>query len=461
MPAYRKAAKVMNIVIVGCGKVGLSLVEKLSEEGNDITVIDPDPDKIQTVTNQYDVIGIVGSGANFDTLQQAGISDTDIFIAVTGSDELNLLCCIVAKRTSDCAAIARVRSPEYSAESNYFKEKLGLAMVINPEMASADKIARNLSLPAAIGVSRFARGRAEILRIRIPEGNMLHNRLLSELSEELRGNVLICGVERNGEVYIPSGSFRLQQGDELSFVCPSLDSKAFLGRVGFDAEPARQEMIVGGSRAAYYLARALLDSGVQVRILEIDYRRCMELSELLPQAVILHGDGTDASVLREAGIEHMDALVALTGIDEENILLSLHAQQVSKAKVVTKINRIAFPKAIERLNLGSIICPKDITTNAIVGFVRSRSAQRDSSIEMLLRLFDNRVEAIEFTASAGSPLLNIPLRDLSLKSDLLITCISHGSEIRIPDGNDCIQEGDSVIIATKQLGLRELEDILA
>lgn len=171
-------------------------------------------------------------------------------------------------------------------------------MVINPEMASADKIARNLSLPAAIGVSRFARGRAEILRIRIPEGNMLHNRLLSELSEELRGNVLICGVERNGEVYIPSGSFRLQQGDELSFVCPSLDSKAFLGRVGFDAEPARQVMIVGGSRAAYYLARALLDSGVQVRILEIDYRRCMELSELLPQAVILHGDGTDASVLR-------------------------------------------------------------------------------------------------------------------------------------------------------------------
>ena len=460
MLGSKQNAKVMNIVIVGCGKVGLSLVEKLSEEGNDITVIDPDASRIQNVTNQYDVIGIVGSGANFDTLQQANIAEADIFIAVTGSDELNLLCCIVAKRSSGCAAIARVRSPEYSEESNYFKEKLGLAMVINPEMASADKIARNLSLPAAIGVSGFARGRAEILRIRIPEGNMLHGRLLSELSEELRGNVLICGVERNGEVYIPSGSFRLQQGDELSFVCPSQDSRDFLGRVGFDAEPVQEVMIVGGSRAAYYLARTLLRSGVRVRILEISHRRCEELSELLPQAIVLHGDGTDANVLREAGIEYMDAVVALTGIDEENILLSLHTQEVSRAKAVTKINRIAFPKAIERLDLGSIICPKDITTNVIVGFVRSRSAQRDSSIEMLLRLFDNRVEAIEFIASDSSPLLNIPLRDLRLKPDLLITCIIHGSNIRIPDGDDCIQEGDSVIIATKQLGLRELEDIL-
>ena len=438
----KRSTKIMNIFIIGCGKVGASLVGKLSEEGNDITVIDPDPEKIEAITNSYDVIGVVGSGANFNTLQEAGIEDADIFVSVTGSDELNLLCCIVAKRASDCAAIARVRSPEYSENSAYFKDKLGLAMIINPDMASADKIARNLSLPTAIGVSSFARGRAEIVRIRVPQGNMLHGKRLMELSKELHGDVLICGVERDEEVYIPSGSFMLQSGDELSFVCPTHDSKAFLNRI------------------SYYLSKRLLNTGARVRILETNRARCAELSTLLPKAQVIYGDGTDAGVLREAGIEQADAVVALTGIDEENILLSLHAQEVSRAQVVTKINRIAFPKAIDRLDLGSVICPKDITTNAIVGFVRSRSAQRNSSIEMLLRLFDNRVEAIEFSAEADSPVLDIPLKDLLLKSDLLVACINRNGQILIPGGEECIRKGDSVIVVTKHLGLRELVDIL-
>ena len=438
----KRSTKIMNIFIIGCGKVGASLVGKLSEEGNDITVIDPDPEKIEAITNSYDVIGVVGSGANFNTLQDAGIEDADIFISVTGSDELNLLCCIVAKRASDCAAIARVRSPEYSENSAYFKDKLGLAMIINPDMASADKIARNLSLPTAIGVSSFARGRAEIVRIRVPQGNMLHGKRLMELSKELHGDVLICGVERDEEVYIPSGSFMLQSGDELSFVCPTHDSKAFLNRI------------------SYYLSKRLLNTGARVRILETNRARCAELSTLLPKAQVIYGDGTDAGVLRESGIEQADAVVALTGIDEENILLSLHAQEVSRAQVVTKINRIAFPKAIDRLDLGSVICPKDITTNAIVGFVRSRSAQRNSSIEMLLRLFDNRVEAIEFSAEADSPVLDIPLKDLLLKSDLLVACINRNGQILIPGGEECIRKGDSVIVVTKHLGLRELVDIL-
>ena len=456
----KRSTKSMNIFIIGCGKVGASLVGKLSEEGNDITVIDPDPEKIEAITNSYDVIGVVGSGANFNTLQEAGIEDADIFISVTGSDELNLLCCIVAKRASDCAAIARVRSPEYSENSAYFKDKLGLAMIINPDMASADKIARNLSLPTAIGVSSFARGRAEIVRIRVPQGNMLHGKRLMELSKELHGDVLICGVERDEEVYIPSGSFMLQSGDELSFVCPTHDSKAFLNRIGFDAAPAEKVMIVGGGRISYYLSKRLLNTGARVRILETNRARCAELSTLLPKAQVIYGDGTDAGVLRESGIEQADAVVALTGIDEENILLSLHAQEVSRAQVVTKINRIAFPKAIDRLDLGSVICPKDITTNAIVGFVRSRSAQRNSSIEMLLRLFDNRVEAIEVSAEADSPGLDIPLKDLLLKSDLLVACINRNGQILIPGGEECIRKGDSVIVVTKHLGLRELVDIL-
>ncbi len=454
-------AKVMNIVIVGCGKVGISLVDKLSREGNDITVIDRNPRRVQMVTDTYDVIGVVGNGANFATQMEAGVAEADIFISVTGSDELNLLCCIVAKRSSDCAAIARVRTPDYSEDSSYLKGKLGLAMIINPEKESAREISRILCLPTAIGVSSFAGGRAEMIRIRVPEDNLLHGRTLSQLAPQLGGSVLICAVERCGKVTIPNGSFQLHSGDLVTFICPSRDSRVFLERIGFDTEQVRNALIIGGSRAGYYLARQLMRVGVEVCIIESDRTRCEELSDLLPRATILHGDGTDADVLREAGIEHAEAVVPLTGIDEENILLTLHAQEVSDAKVVTKINRIMFPEAIEKLNLGSVVCPKDITTNAIVAYVRSRSASKDSNIETLVRLFDDRAEAIEFVARPDSPVLDTPLKNLSLKDDLLIACINRKGRILIPGGDECICAGDSVIIVTTHVGLRELEDILA
>lgn len=456
----KRSTKIMNIFIIGCGKVGASLVGKLSEEGNDITVIDPDPEKIEAITNSYDVIGVVGSGANFNTLQEAGIEDADIFVSVTGSDELNLLCCIVAKRASDCAAIARVRSPEYSENSAYFKDKLGLAMIINPDMASADKIARNLSLPTAIGVSSFARGRAEIVRIRVPQGNMLHGKRLMELSKELHGDVLICGVERDEEVYIPSGSFMLQSGDELSFVCPTHDSKAFLNRIGFDAAPAEKVMIVGGGRISYYLSKRLLNTGARVRILETNRARCAELSTLLPKAQVIYGDGTDAGVLREAGIEQADAVVALTGIDEENILLTLYARQVSNAKVITKINRITFKDVISNLDLGSVIYPRYITSETIIAYVRAKKNSMGSDIETLYHMFDHRAEAIEFRVREKSAVTNISLAELPLKKNLLLSCINRNGKIIIPSGQDCIRVGDTVMIVTTHTGFNDILDIL-
>lgn len=254
---------------------------------------------------------------------------------------------------------------------------------------------------------------------------------------------------------------KLLEGDAVTFICPSRGAKPFLSRVGFHVNQARDALIVGGSKAGYYLARMLLSQGIAVRIIESDRGRCEQLSALLPRATIIHGDGTDSDVLRQAGIETVDAVVPLTGIDEENILLTLHTQAVSKAKVVTKINRIMFPKAIERLNLGSVVCPKYIVTDIIVAYVRARSASKDYNIETLVHLFDNRVEAIEFLAEAGSPVLNIPLKDLSLKDNLLVSCIHRRGSILIPGGDECIREGDSVIVVTKHAGLRELVDILA
>ncbi|WP_242957576.1 NAD-binding protein [Gemmiger sp. An120] len=275
--ARRKAGAArdgLNIILVGCGKVGVSLVEKLSQEGHNITVVDRQAAAVSAVTDLYDVSGVVGNGASYRVQQEAGIDEADILISVTASDELNLLCCTVAKKAGNCATIARVRTPDYSEDADYLKEKLGLAMVINPEREAALAIARLLCLPTALSVTSFAGGHAEMVRIRIPQGSKLDGRYLRQLGKELAGPVLVCAVERSGQVYIPDGGFQLASGDALTFICPSRDSKQFLGRMGFETHQAHNALLIGGSKAAYYLARRLLAVGVQVRIIEADMARC-------------------------------------------------------------------------------------------------------------------------------------------------------------------------------------------
>lgn len=450
----------LSIIIVGCGKVGVTLVERLSKEGHDISVIDKDAAKVENVTSIYDVYGVVGNGASLAVQMEAGIENADILISVTDSDELNLLCCIVAKRTRNCEVIARVRTPDYSEEAAYLKEKLGLAMMINPEQESANAIARILYLPTALEVAPFARGRAEMVRIKLPKGNVLTGKRIMDLTQELSGSVLICGVERNGEVYIPGGAFELAAGDVITFISPVRDGKKFLRKIGFQTHHVKNAIIVGGGRAAYYLAKRLLAQGVSVQIVESRKERCEELSVLLPQAVVINGDGTNEELLKEMGIMYAESFVPLTGIDEENILLTLYAREVSNAKVVTKINRITFTNVINNLDLGSVVYPKYITSEAIIAFVRSRTATKNSNIEAMLHLFDNRVEAIEFLVGEGSRVVGIPLCQLSLKDNLLIACINRDGKVIIPGGNDEIHVGDSVIIVTTHTGFHDVQDIL-
>lgn len=453
--------KGLNIIIIGCGKVGRTLVEQLCQEGHDITVIDKDANKLSGVANAYDIMGVCGNGASFSTQKEAGIEDADLVIAVTGSDELNLLCCTVAKQAADCSAIARVRTPDYNEDIAYLREKLGLARIINPELEAAKEVARILYLPAALEVGSFAHGQAELVKIKLPEDTILHELKIMDLGKRIKHNILICGVERNGEVYIPSGNFELKGGDIISFVGTRKNCARFMKGIGFDTNRVHDTMIVGGGKSAYYLADQLIRAGIAVKIIESDTKRCEELSALLPEAIIINGDGTNEALLREEGLATAESFVPLTGIDEENIMLTLHAKQVSQAKVITKVNRITFKHVLNSLDLGSVIYPKYITSETIIAYVRAKQASKDSNIEVLYHMFDSRVEAIEFVVEEDSSVTNVPLMDLKLKKDLLVCFISRKGRVFIPSGQDHIQVGDEVMIVTTHTGFHDLTDILA
>ena len=451
----------LRIIIVGCGKVGRTLVEQLGQEGHDITIVDRDGQKAQALANLYDIMGVQGNGASYGVLKEAGIETADLLIAVTQSDELNLLCCTVGKQVANCAAIARVRTPDYSREVGYLREKLGLAMIINPEMEAAAEAARILYLPTALEIDSFAHGQADLIKFKVPEGNVLDGMNLITLGQRIAPDILICAAERDGKVIIPRGQYIIRAGDILSFAASRAVGKKFLEDIGFKTNRVRNAMLIGGGRAAYYLARQLLSMGIQVKIIEISRERCEELSILLPKAVIINGDGTSEELLREEGIERAEAVVALTGIDEENILLTLFARRVSQAKTITKINRITFQDVINNLDLGSVIYPKYITAEAIIRYVRAMRESMDSNIETLYHMFDHRAEAVEFRVDAPSGVTDIPLKDLRLKDSLLVCAIYREGRVRIPNGQDSIQVGDTIMVVTTHTGFSDIRDILA
>ncbi len=450
----------LNIIIVGCGKVGTTLVEQLSREGHDITIVDKNPDKIQSITDMCDIMGLVGNGASYSVQIDAGIQNADLIIAVTDSDELNLLCCTVARRVGNCASIARVRTPDYSNEVNYLREKLGLAMIINPELEAAKEIARILYLPTALEVNTFAHGQAELIKFRIPDKNFLDGMAISDLSKSISVSFLICAVERNQEVFIPDGSFILKKGDYVSFVASRANAREFLKKIGFKTNQVKNTMIIGGGKVAYYLAKQLLTFGVSVKIIEVNRKRCEELSILLPKAIIINGDGTDEELLNEEGISYTESFVPLTGIDEENIILTLHAKQVSNAKVITKLNRINFKSVINSLDLGSVVYPRFITSEAIIAYVRAKNNSMSSNIETLYHMFDSRAEAIEFRVTEQSEVTDVPIMKLPIKNNLLICFINRNGRLLIPSGQDCIKSGDSVMIVTTHSGFDNIVDIL-
>lgn len=450
----------MKVIIVGGGKVGATLTEQLSREGHDVTLVDQKRDGIEAICNQYDVMGVIGNGASYSVQREAGIDEADLMIAVTGSDELNLLCCTIARKVGHCAAIARVRNPDYAGELRYLREQLGLSMVINPELEAAKEITRLLCLPTALEINPFAKGGAELIKFKIPRGNRLHGKNLAEASQLLQRGALFCAVERGDELAIPNGSFVLQELDVVSVLVSARDAQQFFSNIGVQTHQVRSCMIIGGGKTSYYLAQRLLSRGIAVKIVELDRQRCEELSVLLPNAVIIHGDGTDETLLKEEGIERMESFVPLTGMDEENILLTLYARRVADCKVITKINRITFHDVIDQLDLGSVVYPRYITAEAIVAYARALQNSIGSNVETLYHIFDSRGEALEFRIEKDAPVIGIPLAQMKLKRGLLIACINRGGEIIIPGGQDSILAGDTVIVITTQTGFHDIRDIL-
>ena len=450
-----------RIIVVGAGKVGKTITRRLTDEGHNLVVIDRSESKLEELSNQCDCMLLTGSGASHQTLEEAGITDSDLMIAVTDSDELNLLCCTIAKQFNpDISTIARVRNPDYGNEIPYLMNRLAIDRIINPEFEAAVDAARLLFLPAAISINSFAHGTAEIVKIEIPEGSILDEKSIAYLGKNITNDLVIVGVERNGELTIPNGDFVLKSGDVISFVSSRKVCIQFLKKIGFNSRSVHNTMIIGGGKSAYYLADQLLKSGIYVKIIEKSHARCEELSVLLPKAMVIHGDGTESGVLEEAGIATTDALVALTGIDEENIMLTLHAKQVSKAKVVTKINRITFTKVINNLNLGSVIYPKYITAENIITYVRAKQASIGSNVETMYQLQDGQAEAIEFKVKDTPSINGIPLKDLKLRPGVIVSFIIHDGQLIIPTGTDCISEGDNVMIVTSHKGFTDLTDIL-
>ena len=450
----------MNIVIVGDGKVGYTITERLSREDHDITVIDKRPAALNNTMNLQDVSCIEGNGVSHVVQTEAGVPKADLLIAATSADEMNMLCCMVAKKLGAKHTIARVRDPQYQQQMFFLKDELGLSMTVNPEQAAAAEISRLLRFASAMKVEPFAKGRIELVEFKVREGSPLHGMRLADFYGHFKLKVLVCAACREDEVFIPKGNFVMQTGDKLSILAAPRDVSAFFRATGTFKRKVKDVMIVGGGKIAYYLARQLIESGLHVKIIEKDEDTCEKLCELLPKAQILHGDGTDHELLHEEGIDNTDALIALTGIDEENIILSMYANSLNVDKVITKVNNSRLADMVSNVGVESLISPKDIAANSIISYVRAMTNATGSNVETLHRIADGNAEALEFRVRAGNRCVGIPLKDLPIRDNVLIGAIIRGGTCIIPGGNDCIQAGDSVIIVTTINGLEELNKIL-
>ena len=452
----------MNIIIVGCGKIGSTILESLVEEGHDVVGIDTDEKVINEMTNMYDVMGVCGSGTDCEMLTEAGVENAEIFIAATSSDELNMISCFIAKKMGAKHTVARIRNPEYNQKNiGFLKQQLDLSMAINPEMLAAVEMFNILKLPSAVKIQTFSQRNFEIIEMILKEGSALAGVKLMDLRSKFKAKFLVCVVQRGEEVYIPSGNFQLMAGDKIGLTASPSEIQKLMRAIGADKKQAKDIMILGGSKIAYYLAKMLTASGNGVKIIEQDHEKCEELSESLDKAVIIEGDGAQQELLLEEGLKTLDAFVALTGIDEENILISIFAANQKVPTVISKINRNELAGMAARLGLDCIISPKKIVSDVIVRYARALENSRGSNVETLYNIMDDKAEVLEFNVKSDFKQVNIPLRDLTLKKNILIAGIIRDRKPIIPAGDDFIMKNDKVIVVVgSDQRLNDLSDIV-
>lgn len=451
----------MNIIIVGCGKIGTTMIESLAFEGHNIVAIDNNPEVISEIPNLYDVMAVGGNGADCETLAEAGVENADLFAAVTSSDELNMLSCYIAKSMGAKQTIARIRNPEYNDESlGFMKDKLGISLAINPELLTARDLYNILKLPSAARVETFSRRNVEMIELKLKEDSVFDSMSLIELRKKYNLSFLISAVQRDDEVYIPDGNFILKKGDNIGIIASPADLHKLLKSSGMLKKKARNIMILGASRTAYYLSKMLISGGNNVKIVEKNAEKAKIFADALPDAVIINGDGANQEVLLEEGLKSVDAFVALTGLDEENILLSCFANSHDVPKVITKVNRDEFIKMANKLGLDTIVSPRVATTDVVVRYARALQNSIGNSVETLYKLMDSKVEAMEFKVDKNCSIIDIPIKDLNIKKNTLICAVIRGRKAIIPSGNDKIEADDNVLIVTSGHRINNLSDII-
>ena len=453
----------MKIIVAGCGKIGSSIVEVLVREGHDVIAVDKDTDLLAELNNIYDVMTVSGNAADSVTLEEAGVQTAELFVGVTDSDEINMLSCFIARKMGAKHTIARIRNPEYNDKSLIFlKQNLDLSMSINPELLAAQELYRILKLPAAVNIETFSGRNLEMVEMILKDGSPLDGVSLIDLRRKhAKARFLISAVSRDGKVYIPDGSFVLKIGDRIGLTAPTSEVQKLLKTLGLVQKQARRVMILGASTTAYYLAQMLLESGNSVTVIEKEADRCHEFSaKLPPEAVIIHGDGARQELLLEEGLGSMDAFVSLTGMDEENILVSYFADLQKVPKVISKVNRGELSYLAEKLGLDSIISPRKIISNVLARYARALQNTLGSNVESLYRLMDGSIEALEFNVSGEFKGLNTPISELKLKSGLIIAGITRGRKALIPSGSDVILPGDKVVVIVSDRRFYDLNDIL-
>ncbi|MBR4072655.1 MAG: Trk system potassium transporter TrkA [Clostridia bacterium] len=452
----------MRIVIVGLGKVGLELTEQLSGEGHAITVVDIDPRRVETALGMYDVAGVTGSAISRNVLSDANVEEADLVIAFTGNDELNLTCCLMSKKLGAKNTIARARKPEYNESIDLIRGDLGLSLCINPERETAAEIARILKFPLAKNIEPFAKGKIEMIEYVVKKDSPFCGRTVNAVFSKMRNPMLVCAAQRGEEVLIPYGDFLFAEGDVLMLVGSAVRMAAFFKELGIKTTTIRDVIIIGGGNTAYYLASQLIKTHIDVSIIEVDRTTAEMISEALPEATVILGDGTDHQLLAEEGLRDADALCCMTGIDEENIIASLYAGTVNPdIKTVTKINRSELTYLANPLGVGSVVTPKKIAANIILSYVRAmQNSSAADNVITLYKLANGKAEALEFAVREDSELAGKPLSQLPIENDVIVASINRRGKIISPRGSDTMEKGDTVIVVTTRSGLDQLDDIL-
>lgn len=451
----------MKIIVLGAGKVGKTLIKHMSNEDHDIIVVDQNATKVEEVVNQYDVIGVVGNGGSYDILMEAGAEDANLIICVTASDELNILAGLVAKKMGTRHTIARVRNPDYSSQRDFMRNQLGFSMIVNPELEAASEIRRVLSFPSAVKVDTFSRGKVELAEFFVEDHSRLNGVELNQLHKITKTNILVCAVSHNEDVIIPDGNYAIKPGDHLYITGTHRDLSKFCLDIGVITSRIKNVIIIGGGKIAYYLSKQLSTQGIKVKIIEKDKNRCQVLAEKLPYVTIIHGDGSDDELLNEEGIENTDAVLALTGLDEENIVLSLSAKSLYHKKTIAKVTRMNYTGLSDVLKVDSIVAPKKIVASQIIRYVRAKmNKDHDSAVKTLYKIVDGEVEAVEFKVTEHFKFLHKTINEMRIKEHVLVAAIIRENEVIVPKGNTTMELNDYVIIVSRGEIMKSLNDML-